>query len=143
MRRFVLSLVVVLAVAAGLAAQTPALGFDELLISQERRGGVNVVLKITQNAFYLGEPAVSVPAEALTGATLRAARFAVRSWQEGDHARIVVYAVVLDTPVANRTLETAIATYALKSASRQPIRVTETAEWGAAPIVLRTVRHLR
>ena len=65
----------------------------------------------------------------------------VRGWQEGDHARIVVYAVALDTQVANRTLETAIATYALKG--RNPIRVTETADWGAAPIVLRPVRYLR
>jgi hypothetical protein len=141
MRRFALTLIVVLAVAGVLAAQTPALDFDELMISQERRGGVNVILKITQNAFYIGEPAVSVPAEALTGAALRASRFAVRGWREGDHARIVVYALVIDSQVANKTLETAIATYAVQGAN--PIRVTETAEWGAAPIVLRPVRHLR
>ena len=92
-------------------------------------------------AFYLGEPALSIPAAALPGATLRVSRFSVRGWQEGDHSRVVIYAVVPDPQASSKIIETPIATYALGSYGT--VRVTETAEWGAAPMVLRVVRRVR
>ena len=140
MRRVILSVVVLLAVTSTLSAQATNVRGDQILISH---GNLNFVMKITQDAFYLGEPAMSIPAEALPGATLRASRFSVRGWQEGDHSRVVIYAVVADPQAASKTLETAIATYTLKFESYGTVRMTETAEWGAAPMVLRAVRLLK
>ena len=70
-------------------------------------------------------------------------RFSVRGWQEGDHSRVVIYAVVTDPQASGKTIETAIATYTLKFGSYGTVRMTETTEWGAAPMVLRTVRPLK
>ena len=140
MRRIALSVVVVLAVAATLSAQTATVRSDQIMISH---GRLNFILRITQDAFYLGEPAISVPAEALPGATLRVSRFSVRGWQEGDHLRAVVYAVVPEPQASGKTIETAIATYTLTFGGSGAVRVTETAEWGAGPMVLRYVRPLR
>lgn len=137
MRRTVLSLVMVLAVASSLSAQAAN---NQILVSH---GNLNYVMTITQDAFYLGEPALSVRAEAIPGATLRVSGFSVRGWQEGDHARVVVYAVLPAPEASGKALETAIATYTLKFGSAWTARVTESAEWGAAPIVLRAVRPLR
>ena len=138
MRRFVMSAAFVLAVAATLSAQASTTRVDQIMISH---GSLNYILRITQEAFYLGEPAVSVQPEALAGTTLRASRFAVRGWREGDHIRAAVYAVIPDPQFSNKTLEAAIATYVIKDSAY--VRVTETADWGAAPITLRPVRPLR
>ena len=140
MRRIVMSLVIVLAVAATLSAQTTAVRFEQIMISH---GKLNFILTANQDAFYLGEPAVSIPAEARPGATLRLSSFTVRGWREGDHMRVVVYAVVPQPQAPSKTIETAMATYAIKFASSGAVVVPETAEWGAAPMVLRTVRPLR
>jgi hypothetical protein len=137
MRRTVLSAVVVLAVAINLSAQTTAVP-DQLMISH---GGLNYILRISQDAFYLGDPAVNVQAEAATGSTLRVSRFAVRAWREGDHIRAVVFAIVPDPQVPTKTLDAIIATYSIKDSAG--VRLTETAEWGAAPMTLRPVRLLR
>ena len=140
MRRIVLAAVVVIACATSLsAAQVATARVDQVMISH---GNLNYVLGITQDAFYLGEPAVSVQAEPMTGATLRASRFAVRGWREGDQIRVVVYAVLTDPQAASKTIDTAIATFVFKFGS-SAVRVTETADWGAAPMVLRPVRLLR
>ena len=86
---------------------------------------------------------MSIPTEALPGATLLVSRFLVRGWQEGDHSRVVIYAVVPAPQASGKTIETAIATYALKFGGSGVVRMTETAEWGAVPMVLRPVRPLR
>ena len=138
MRRIVLTAVLTLAFAATLSAQTATASIDQIMISH---GSLNYILRITQDAFYLGEPAVRVQPEAKAGTSLRATGFAVRGWREGDQIRTVVYAVVPDPQLPNKTLETAIATYLIKDAAG--VRLTETAEWGAAPMILRPVRLLR
>jgi hypothetical protein len=139
MRRIVISAIVVLVVAVTLSAQTSPV--QEVLVMQDRRDGVNMLLRITQDTYYLGEPAVSVPAEVAPGATLKASRFAVRGWREADSIRAVVYAVIPSPDAPGKTVETAIATYVLKDSPL--VRVTETAAWGAMAIVLRPVRRLR
>jgi hypothetical protein len=140
MRRIVLSVAVVLAVAAAVSAQSTTVRVNQIMISH---GTPNFIMNITQDAFYLGEPALSIPAAALPGATLRVSRFSVRGWHEGDHSRVVIYAVVPDPQASSKTIETPIATYPLKFGSYGTVRMTETAEWGAAPMVLRAVRPLR
>ena len=128
MHRIFLAVAVVLACAASLSAQVgTARAEDQILISH---GSLNYILSITQDGFYLGEPAVSVQAEALTGTTLRASRFAVRGWRERDQIRVVVYAVVTDPQATSKTIDTAIATYVLKFGTSVAVRITETAEWG-------------
>ena len=140
MRRIALCVAVILAVASTLSAQATKIRFDEIMVSH---GNLNHLMEVTQDAFYLGEPALSIPAAALPSATLRVSRFSVRGWQQGGHSRVVIYAVIPDPQAASKTIETAIATYTLKFGSMGTVRMTETAEWGAAPMVLRVVRRLR
>ena len=130
-----LSVCLVVISSVGIASSQAAQEDRSILLSQDRAGGMNVVLGLNQDTFYLGGPAVSVPAESLPGTSLLASRFAIRAWREGDLARVVVYAVVLGD------IEVPIATHLLRHGSN--IRVTETGKWGAAPVVLRLVRPLR
>lgn len=136
-----MGLLVVAAVAPVESQQDmPAPGERGILLSQEREGGMNVVLAVRQTAFYLGQPSTSVPAEPRAGAALAASRFSIRTWMDGDKAIVVVYAVVTER-TSGRELETPIAVYRLLDNGR-PARVTETVEWGAAPITLRLIRRL-
>ena len=118
----------------------PAPGERTILLSQDRPGGMNVVLGLKQSDFYLGQPSASVPAEPVVGATLMASRFSIRAWTEGGAAKVVVYAVLTDATPSTREIETPIGVYILTSG--RTARVTETANWGAAPIVLRLVQRL-
>jgi hypothetical protein len=110
------------------------------MLSQGRQGGLNVMLVPGQTGFYLGEPSVSVPAEADGAAALTASRFGIRTWLEGDTAKVVVYAVVADPRDPARELETPIALHRLAVGER--VRVTETERWGAVPVVLRLVQRV-
>jgi len=96
-------------------------------------------LAVTQSGFYIGGPSISVPAKAAPGAALKASRFAVRTWHEGDAARVVVYAVVTDATMPQGELETAIATYSLALGAR--MTVTQTEPFGAVPVTLRVVPY--
>src|SRR5688572_8894761 len=97
------------------------------------------MLGLEQTEFYIGEPAVIVPARAMTGATPKASHFAVRAWREAERIKAVVYAVVTDRGAPNGALETPIATYTLPVGQR--VRVTQTELWGASPIVLSTLQR--
>ena len=105
-RMIALSLLLIAAVAP-LASQQdmPAPGERAILLSQEREGGLNVVLAVRQTAFYLGQPSTSVPAEPRFGAALAASRFSIRTWMDGGKATVVVYAVVNER-ASGRELET-------------------------------------
>ena len=124
-----------------MAASQGALVNPSVLLSQDGPGGINVLLGARQEGFYLGDPAVSVTAQAINGKTLMASRFAIRAWQEGDGTKVVVYAVVPSEKAPIRELEVPIAMHVLRQSAH--IRVTETGTWGAAPVVLRLVRPLR
>ena len=113
-----------------------------IMLSQDRTGGMNVLLPVKQETFYLGDPAVSVPAEPIAGTILTASRFAIRAWLEGSGVKVVVYAVVPNEKALTQALEVPIATHVL-SARVSSVRVTETSSWGASPIVVRMVRPLR
>jgi hypothetical protein len=107
-----------------------------------RTGGVNSAVQVNQTGFYLGAPVASVPAEALPGASLSAARFTLRAWQDGDRTRAVLYAVV-ETGPEIREVETPIATYEFRSNSPARVYGFDTQQWSAAPVVLRPIRPLR
>jgi hypothetical protein len=141
-RLLTLGLLLVAAIAP-LASQQdmPAPGERGILLSQDREGGMNVVLAVRQTAFYIGQPSTSVPAEPRAGAALTASRFSIRTWMDGDRATVVVYAVINER-ASGRELETPIAVYRLPDGGH-PVRVTETEQWGAAPITLRLIRPLR
>ena len=109
-----------------------------IMLSQDQPGGLNVILGLKQTMFYLGDPSVSVPAIGRAGVTPTASRFTVRAWQEGDTARVVIYASVLSATGSD--LEVVIGTYSLRTGGT--VRVTETEKFGASPVVLRMVRRL-
>jgi len=127
---------------ASLSAQSSATsGVDQILIQHQGELGTNSILGVQGTAFYLGEPALSVRANALPSATLRTSRFIVRGWQEGDHARVFISAIVPDSQTPNRELETPVATYAVSR--NDAVRVTEMADWGAMPMILHAVRPMK
>ena len=136
-RMFAISFIVIGTVTV---SSQPAPGERTILLSQDRPGGVNVMLGLKQSAFYLGEPSASVPADAIKGVALAASRFTIRTWQEGDNAKVVIYAVVSAAQTPKGELETPIAMYSL--APRQSVRVTETEQWGAAPVLIRIVQRV-
>ena len=139
-----LALGLTLVAAASLSAQVPGpSGVDQILVTQQGSHSTNYILQVEGTNFYLGEPAVSVRAEALPNSTPRASRFTVRAWHEGDHARVVVSAVVPDPQVPTRELETAIATYPVYWNGGAPVGVSEMAEWGAGRMQLRAVRPMK
>jgi hypothetical protein len=125
-------------ISSALVSSQAAPGQRSVMMSQERVGGINVMVPLDRDAFYLAQPVARVPAEpARQDATLTALAFSVRAWKEGDGARVVVSAVV---PVSRGEVETPIATFAL--AHGESRRVTETEQWGASPVLLRAVARL-
>lgn len=143
MRRVLATIATAVLTTATLSGQSntlPQAGSPGILVSVHNNG-LNFWMASSQTEFYLGQPALNVPAYALQGETLRAVRFTLRCWKEGDATRVVVYAVLNDARTPTRELETAIATHTLKQGAS--VRVTETAAWGAEPMTIRSVRPLR
>ena len=142
MRRALAVCFVVFGTVPAVSSQSPQTGPTHVLVSQNS-GGMNAILEITKSEFYLGEPSVSVSAQARPGSGLAASRFTVRAWLEGDQTRMVIYAVVRNETGA-RDVETPIAIYGWPSVHPgvDALVVTETSQWGAEPIVLRPVRPL-
>lgn len=140
MARLLASCLFVIGTASALSSQA-APGEWSVLVSltENATGGTFVMLGLNQTEFYIGEPSVSVPAKAMTGATLTASRFAIRAWREAEKISVVVYAVLTDPRVPNGALETPIATYSLASGER--VRVTQTEQWGASPFSLWTLQR--
>ena len=140
MSRLLASCLIVLGTGAALSSQSAPIEWNVLVsFNEDATGGQFAMLGLEQTEFYIGEPSVIVPAKAMPGATLKASQFAVRAWREADKIQAVVYAVVPDPIVPNGALETPIATYTLPVGQR--VRVTQTEQWGASPIVLSTLQR--
>src|SRR6185295_5562148 len=131
-------------VAASVSAQVPGpSGVNQILVTQQGSRSTNYIVEAEGTNFYLGEPAVIVRGETLPNAKPRASQFKVRAWHEGDHARVVISAVVTDPQAPARELETAIATYPVYWNGGAPVQVSEMAEWGAGQMQLRAVKPLK
>lgn len=84
------------------------------------------------------EPYVAGPFVGTAAREVRGARpvltFGIRSWKEGQLARVVVYAVLDDPRVPEGYSETPIATFTL--ARGRHVWVNEVTKWGEPPIVV-------
>lgn len=140
MTRLLASCLIVFGTGAALSSQAAPREWNVVVfLPGDATGGTFAMLGLEQTEFYIGEPSVVVPAKAMPGATLKASHFAIRAWWEAEKIKTVVYAVVADPRAPNDALETPIATYAL--AIGQRVRVTQTEQWGASPIVLGTLQR--
>ena len=90
-----------------------------------------------------GGPWAGVPARALKpDVTPTADEFRIRTWLEGDSARVLVFAVTRKpgSPVgSDDERETQIASVALSSA--QSMEITATEKYGARPITVRLIER--
>jgi hypothetical protein len=93
---------------------------------------------LQRNEIYVGGPWAEARAMPLApGTKVTASGFRVRTWKEGDVARVVVYAVMIDDRAPQSQTETPISTFTLTLG--QSVEVRETGDWGAAHVAVSAI----
>lgn len=124
--RYVAALVALLVVSP--SAQAPSMWVS--ISEGPRRAGLAPVADV----YTTGGPWAAIPAQQLNaGSQLTADHFRIRSWLEGSAARVVVFAVTVDSTTKRET-ETQIATFAISAGDS--VDVTQTERYGAAHVVV-------
>jgi hypothetical protein len=95
----------------------------------------DVAVGVQHNEFYVTGGSADVPAKPMVaGAKVGPHSFRIRAWREGEKARVVVYAAMLDDRAPKSETETPIATFSIGLG--QSVEVSETEKWGAAHVVV-------
>src|SRR5262245_3683483 len=96
--RYLLGIVLTLAIVAPTVPRAQQATFAGMWINLSNtvgKGSVGVGLQRTE--MYLGGPSAAVPAQALSqGSKMNVSSFSIRAWKEGDQARVLIAAVMLD-----------------------------------------------
>jgi hypothetical protein len=104
-----------------------------ITISPSRVPGGQADVPVTKSEPYIGTPFAGAGA-GLTEGGVPAVTFGIRSWREGDKARVVVYAVLKDTRAPAGHTETPIATFTMSPG--ESVEVPETDQWSQPRFVV-------
>lgn len=111
-------------------AQEPAM---TVTIATSLTSPVAASIPVRMTEPYVAGPFVGTAAREVRG-DRQVLTFGIRSWKEGQLARVVVYAVLDDPRVPEGHSETPIATFTL--ARGRHVWVNEVTKWGEPPIVV-------
>jgi hypothetical protein len=137
MRRFLVVLSILIATVSAVASQVPAKPTVSIAIGPVGKKWVAAVGVQSDEVYVGGGSAGTVAQPALSAAKVAVTNFRIRAWKEGDKARVIVYAVLIDDRSPKGETETPISTFTLTLG--QSVEVHETTAWGAAPVVVSAI----
>lgn len=97
-------------------------------------GGGQGSFELTERAVYIGPPFVFVATEPPARGGEPELTFGMRAWKEGDKARVVVYAVLLDKRAPEGRTQTPISTFLIDPG--KAVEVKEPVKWGGTPVTV-------